>query len=83
MKLEDTHLDVLTKAQKAQGMTDRDLAKQAQVSIPELNSIRTGGREPAAMERLAQTLGLRPTEVADLANGNWQPPTVAFPPGVA
>ena len=83
MKLEDTHLDVLTKAQKAQGMTDRDLAKLAQVSIPELNSIRSGGREPAALERLARTLGLRAVEIADLANGNWHAPTVALPPGVA
>ena len=83
MKLEDTHLDVLTKAQKAQGMTDRDLAKLAQVSIPELNSIRSGGREPAALERLAKNLGLRPGEISDLANGNWHAPTVALPAGVA
>ena len=83
MNLEDTHLDVLTKAQKAQGMTDRDLAKLAQVSIPELNSIRSGGREPAALERLARTLGLRPGEISDLATGNWHAPTVALPSGVA
>jgi len=83
MNLEDTHLDVLTKAQKAQGMTDRDLAKLAQVSIPELNSIRGGGREPAALERLAKTLGLKPSKISDLANGTWHPPTVALPLGVA
>jgi len=82
MNLEDTHLDVLTKSQKAQGMTDRDLAKLAQVSIPELNSIRAGGREPAALDRLAKTLGLKPSEISDLANGSWHPPTVALPPGV-
>ncbi|NCW27477.1 MAG: MBL fold metallo-hydrolase [Verrucomicrobia bacterium] len=83
MNLEDTHLDVLTKAQKAQGMTDRDLAKLAQVSIPELNSIRSGGREPAALERLANALGLRSASVSDLATGSWHPPTVALPSGVA
>ncbi|NDE85522.1 MAG: MBL fold metallo-hydrolase [Verrucomicrobia bacterium] len=83
MNLEDSHLDVLTKAQKAQGMTDRDLAKLALVSIPELNSIRSGGREPAALERLAKALGLRPNEISDLANGSWHAPTVALPPGVA
>jgi len=83
MKLEDTHLDILTKAQKAQGMTDRDLAKLAQVSIPELNSIRSGGREPAALDRLAKTLGLRSDEISDLANGTWHAPTVALPTGVA
>jgi hypothetical protein len=30
MNLEDTHLDVLLKAQKAQGITDRDLVKLAE-----------------------------------------------------
>lgn len=82
MKLEDTILDILGKAQKAQGMTDRDLCKTANIGVPELNSIRSGRREPAALERISRALGLRPDPIAEMANETWQPPTVALPTGV-
>ena len=82
MKLEDTILDILGKAQKAQGITDRDLCKTANIGVPELNSIRSGRREPAALERISRALGLRPDPIAEMANETWQPPTVALPTGV-
>ena len=49
MKPEDTNLDVLLKAQKAQGMTDRDLVKLAGIAVPDLNNLRAGRREPTAI----------------------------------
>jgi len=79
MNLEDTHLDVLIKAQKAQGITDRDLVKLAAISVPDLNSLRAGRREPTALERVARTLSLRPDSVIALANGWWSAPAVALP----
>ena len=79
MNLEDTHLDVLIKAQKAQGITDRDLVKLAAISVPDLNSLRAGRREPTALERVARTLSLRPDSVIALANGCWSAPAVALP----
>jgi len=82
MILEDNILEILGKAQKGQGMTDRDLCKTANIGVPELNSIRSGRREPAALERLSRALGLRPEPIAEMANETWQPPTVALPPGV-
>ena len=82
MKLEDTILDILGKAQKGQGITDRDLCKTANIGVPELNSIRTGRREPAALDRLSRALGLRADQIADMANETWQAPTVALPSGV-
>ena len=82
MKLEDGILDILGKAQKGQGITDRDLCKTANIGVPELNSIRSGRSEPAALERLSRALSLRPDQISEMANENWQPPTVALPPGV-
>jgi hydroxyacylglutathione hydrolase len=79
MNLEDTHLDVLIKAQKAQGITDRDLVKLAGITVPDLNSLRAGRREPTALERVARTLSLRPDSVIALANGAWNAPAVALP----
>ena len=79
MNLEDTHLDVLIKAQKAQGITDRDLVKLAEITVPDLNHLRAGRREPTALERVARTLSLRPDSVIALANGAWNPPAVALP----
>lgn len=82
MKLEDSILDILGKAQKGQGVTDRDLCKLANIGVPELNSIRSGRREPAALDRLARALNLRPDQISEMANENWQPPAVALPLGV-
>jgi glyoxylase-like metal-dependent hydrolase (beta-lactamase superfamily II) len=79
MNLEDTHLDVLIKAQKAQGITDRDLIKMAEITVPDLNNLRAGRREPTALERVARTLGLRSESVIALANGTWSAPAVALP----
>ena len=79
MNLEDTHLDVLIKAQKAQGITDRDLVKLAGITVPDLNNLRAGRREPTALERVARTLSLRPDSVIALANGAWSAPAVALP----
>jgi len=69
MNLEDTHLDVLLKAQKALGITDRDLIRLSEISVPDLNNLRAGKREPMAIEKISRTLNLRPQAVADLANG--------------
>ena len=80
MNLEDTHLDVLLKAQKAQGMTDRDLVKLAEISVPDLNNLRAGRREPVAIEKIARTLNLRPEAVVDLANSHWHAPPQPFLP---
>ncbi|NDB95987.1 MAG: MBL fold metallo-hydrolase [Verrucomicrobia bacterium] len=44
MNLEDNHLDVLIKAQKAQGITDRDLIRMAGITVPDLNNLRAGRR---------------------------------------
>ena len=82
MNLEDTILDILGKAQKGQGITDRDLCKTANIGVPELNSLRSGRREPAALERLSRALGLRPDQISDMANETWQAPAVALPAGV-
>jgi glyoxylase-like metal-dependent hydrolase (beta-lactamase superfamily II) len=82
VNLEDTHLDVLLKAQKAQGMTDRDLVKLAEISVPDLNNLRAGRREPVAIEKIARTLNLRPEAVVDLANSHWHAPAAALPPHV-
>lgn len=70
------------KAQKAQGMTDRDLVKLAEISVPDLNNLRAGRREPTAIEKMARVLGLRPDSVIALANGTWNAPAVALPPNV-
>ncbi len=82
MNLEDTHLDVLLKAQKAQGITDRDLVKLAEITVPDLNNLRAGRREPTAIEKIARVLNLRPEAIIDLANGNWHAPAAALPPHV-
>ena len=82
MNLEDTHLDVLLKAQKALGITDRDLIRLSEISVPDLNNLRAGKREPTAIEKIAKTLNLRPQAVADLANGCWFAPAAALPPHV-
>jgi glyoxylase-like metal-dependent hydrolase (beta-lactamase superfamily II) len=79
MNLEDTHLDVLIKSQKAQGITDRDLIKLAGITVPDLNNLRAGRSEPTALERVARTLGLRAESVITLANGTWSAAPVALP----
>lgn len=82
MNIEDTHLDVLLKAQKAQGITDRDLVKLAEVTVPDLNNLRAGRREPTAIEKIARVLKLRPEAIINLANGTWHAPAAALPPHV-
>ena len=82
MNLEDTHLDVLLKAQKAQGITDRDLVKLAEITVPDLNNLRAGRREPTAIEKIARVLNLRPEAIIDLANSRWNAPAAALPPHV-
>ena len=77
LPLEDSHLDILGKAQRGLKLDDAQLASRAGISAADFNRIQAGEIIPDELGRLAAALELGPQALVDAANKAWQPQPVA------
>ncbi|HAM71090.1 MAG TPA: MBL fold metallo-hydrolase [Verrucomicrobiales bacterium] len=71
--LEDTFVDVLSKAQKGFKLGDADLARRADVSLEELARAKRGEVEEEVLRKLARSLNLGKSSLVELARKGWFP----------
>ena len=81
--LEDNYTDVIGKAQRGLKITDEDLAKRAEISLEDLNALKTGKVHDAVLRRVARHLRLSPDALETLAHKRWYPQQPDFPKGFA
>ena len=75
MSLEDEFCDIVKKARFGQGQSVAQVAKQANLSIQEIESLERGDRLPSAMEveAVGRALALKPQALTDIALQGWMP----------
>lgn len=71
--LEDNFTDVLGKAQRGLGLSDRQLAERSGVSVEIISRLHQGQFDRAAIDRIAPILELNPVALAGLAEGKFRP----------
>jgi hydroxyacylglutathione hydrolase len=81
--LEDNFADVISKAQRGLRLSDTELAEKARVSSQQIRKLRGGQYDELPLMRIASCLGLAARALSDLATGNWRPPDVKTPDGLA
>jgi glyoxylase-like metal-dependent hydrolase (beta-lactamase superfamily II) len=81
--LEDNASDIIGKAQRGLGIPDSKLAERAGVSADAVRSLRSGGSDVAAAEKVASVLKLNASALSKLAAGKWNPETIAPVDGLA
>jgi hydroxyacylglutathione hydrolase len=81
--IEDNFTDVIAKAQRGLGISDRDLCKRAEVTAEDLNTVKSGEVIDAVIRRVARHLRLGPNALEDLAHKRWYPDSPVFPHGFA
>jgi len=79
--LEDDFTDVLRKAQRGLGLTNRELAARAGVTPANLTAIQEGRPLDAVLRRVARHLRLSPDALESLAHRRWYPVQPDFPRG--
>ena len=81
--LEDNFNDVINKAQRGLKISDEDLAKRAEVTVPDLVAVKGGKPLIAVLRRVARHLHLGPDALEALAEKAWYPQQPNFPTGFA
>jgi hydroxyacylglutathione hydrolase len=81
--LEDNFTDIIGKAQRGLGITDKDLCKRAEVTADDLNAVKSGEVIDAVIRRVARHLRLGPNSLEELAHKRWYPDAPVFPHGFA
>lgn len=81
--LEDNFNDVINKAQRGWKISDDDLAKRAEVSLPDLAAVKAGKPLDVVIRRVARHLKLSPDALEVLAHKRWYPQLPDFPKGFA
>jgi hydroxyacylglutathione hydrolase len=81
--IEDNFDDVISKAQRGLGITDKELCQRAEVSPEDLAAVKSGTLLDAVLRRVARHLRLGPNALEDLAHRRWYPEAPAFPHGFA
>ncbi len=76
LPVEDEFSDVISKAQKGQGISTEKLAKRAGVSENPIRAARRGVFEPEVVEALGEALGLNVPALLELGRGKWRPAEV-------
>jgi glyoxylase-like metal-dependent hydrolase (beta-lactamase superfamily II) len=79
--IEDNFTDVIAKAQRGMGISDADLCKRAEVSLEDLQAVKSGALLDAVIRRIARHLRLGPDALEDLAHKRWYPEAPVFPHG--
>lgn len=77
LPVEDEVSDILSKAQKGQGISTDTLAARAGISESQVRGARRGDADSTVIASIARVLGLKESAVLKLAEGKWQPKPVA------
>lgn len=83
LQVEDEFSDVLSKAQKGQGISTEALAERVGVSENAIRAARRGEFDPEVVEALGKGLGLNVEALLQLGRGEWKPEPVAQLQGFA
>lgn len=83
LPVEDEFSDVLSKAQKGQGISTEKLAERAGVAENSIRASRRGEFDAAVAEALGNELGLNVPALLKLGRGQWRPEEVAETEGFA
>jgi glyoxylase-like metal-dependent hydrolase (beta-lactamase superfamily II) len=81
--LEDNLSDIVGKAQRGLKISDSQLAELAGVSLRQVQEIRAGGFDAAAVARIAPVLGLNADALVDSGRKAWAPEPVEPIDGLA
>jgi hydroxyacylglutathione hydrolase len=81
--LEDNFTDVIAKAQRGLGVSDKELCELAEVSPEDLKAVQSGQLLDAVIRRVARHLHLGPNALEELAHKRWYPDVPVFPHGFA
>jgi hydroxyacylglutathione hydrolase len=81
--IEDNFTDIIGKAQRGLGISDKDLCKRAEVTAEDLKAVKSGEVIDAVIRRVARHLRLGPNSLEDLAHKRWYPEAPVFPHGFA
>lgn len=76
LPVEDEFSDVLSKAQKGQGLSTEVLAARSGVPENEVRAARRGEFDAKAVEALGRELGLNVPALLELGRGSWRPAEV-------
>ncbi|HWI56849.1 MAG TPA: MBL fold metallo-hydrolase [Bacillota bacterium] len=81
--LEDDFNDVIGKAQRGLGLTEKQLAHQAGVLVGQVSDAKAGQFDEAVVRNLARALHLGADALVDLAQKAWYPQDSGEVPGLA
>ncbi|HEY8650570.1 MAG TPA: MBL fold metallo-hydrolase [Chthoniobacterales bacterium] len=81
--LEDNFTDIIGKAQRGLEILDSQLAEKSAVNIQQIQKIRGGELDQAAIRAIAPVLGLDPESLLESALGKWKPETLPSVDGLA
>ena len=79
LPLEDTHLDLLAKAQRGMKLSDEALLERASLSLSELLDIRNGSLDPLLLEKITSALHLHLPTFSAIAHKTWLPEPIELP----
>lgn len=77
--LEDTFVDVISKAQNGFKLSDADLARRADVAAEAIARIKKGEVMEDEIRKLARSLNLGKTTLVELAKNSWVPDPIEVP----
>ena len=81
--LEDNFNDVINKTQRGLGISDEELARNAEVTPADLAAIKAGQPLDVVLRRVARQLKLSAEALEALAHKRWYPQQPIFPSGFA
>lgn len=81
--LEDSSADIIGKAQRGLSIDDAALAAKSGAAIAEIEKLKSGGLDEAALRKVAGALGLGPNALLALAHSAYKPAAVEVPEGFA
>ena len=71
--LEDNFTDIIGKAQRGLGISDRQLAEKSGASVDAIRTVRDGKFDRATLDQIAPALQLDADALAELAQEKWRP----------
>jgi glyoxylase-like metal-dependent hydrolase (beta-lactamase superfamily II) len=71
--LEDSFTDIIGKAQRGCKFSDEDLARRADVSVPDLQRVKGGALDEILLRKIARSLNLGKQSLVDCAKKGWYP----------
>src|ERR1700732_4892142 len=81
--LEDHVSDIIGKAQRGLGISDRQLAERSGISAEKIRKVRDGDLDEDAIQRVAPVLKLNASALRKLAAGKWNPESIGEIAGLA